>query len=50
MLYKLRSTGGKFDNLHLLVFYDFSRFGNLEKDLEEPVAKSIQEVLLIMSS
>ncbi|MGA3086201.1 MAG: hypothetical protein ABSE95_15625 [Thermodesulfobacteriota bacterium] len=45
MLYKLGSTDGKFDRLDLEPYKDFSSFGNLEKDLEELIAKSILDVL-----
>lgn len=45
MLYRLRSTDGKFDRLEPIVFKDFSSFGNLEKDLEDLVAASILDVL-----
>ena len=45
MLYKLRSTDGKFDRLEPVAFKDFSSFGNLEKDLEELIADSILDVL-----
>jgi len=45
MLYKLRSTDGKFDRLDPVAFKDFSSFGNLEKDLEELIAESILYVL-----
>lgn len=45
MLYKLSATDGKFDRLEPSAFKDFSSFGNLEKDLEELIAKSILDVL-----
>ena len=45
MLYKLGSSDGKFDKLEPIAFKDFSSFGNLEKDLEELIAKSILDVL-----
>ena len=45
MLYKLGSSDGKFDKLETVKFKDFSSFGNLEKDLEELIAKSILDVL-----
>lgn len=45
MLYKLRSTKGKFDRLEPVAFDDFSSFGNLEKDLEDLIAASILDVL-----
>ncbi|MGK0619448.1 hypothetical protein [Meiothermus cerbereus] len=45
MLYRLRSTDGKFDRLEPVAFKDFSSFGNLEKDLEELIAASILDVL-----
>lgn len=45
MLYKLGSSNGKFDKLEPVGFKDFSSFGNLEKDLEELIAKSILDVL-----
>lgn len=45
MLYKLGSSDGKFNKLEPVSFKDFSSFGNLEKDLEELVAKSILDVL-----
>ena len=45
MLYKLRSTDGRFDRLDPVAFKDFSSFGNLEKDLEELIAASILDVL-----
>jgi len=40
MLYKLGSSNGIFDRLEPIEFKDFSSFGNLEKDLEELIAKS----------
>jgi hypothetical protein len=45
VLYRLRSTDGKFDRLEPVAFKDFSSFGNLEKDLEELIAASILDVL-----
>ena len=45
MLYKLRSTHGKFDRIDPVAFKDFSSFGSLEKDLEELIAESILDVL-----
>ena len=45
MLYKLRSSDGKFNKLDPVVFKDFSSFGHLEKDLEELIARSILDVL-----
>ena len=50
MLYKLGSSNGKFDRLESVAFKDFSSFGNLEKDLEELIAKSILDVLFENSS
>jgi len=50
MLYKLGSSSGKFDRLESVAFKDFSSFGNLEKDLEELIAKSILDVLFEDSS
>ena len=45
MLYKLGSTDRTFDKLEPVPFKDFSSFGNLEKDLEELIAKSILDIL-----
>lgn len=45
MLYKLGSTDGRFDRLEAVQFKDFSSFGNLEKDLEHLIARSLLEVL-----
>jgi len=45
MLYRLGQNDGKFDKLEPVAFKDFSSFGNLEKDLEELIAKSILDVL-----
>lgn len=45
MLYKLGSTNGTFDRLEPIPFKDFSDFGQLEKDLEELIARSILDVL-----
>jgi len=50
MLYKLGSSKEKFDKLEPVVFKDFASFGNLEKDLEELIAKSILDVLFEDSS
>ena len=50
MLYKLGSSNGKFDRIEPVEFKDFSSFGNLEKDLEELIAKSILDVLFEDSS
>ena len=50
MLYKLGSSSGKFDKLEPVVFKDFASFGNLEKDLEELIAKSILDILFEDSS
>ena len=50
MLYKLGSSNGIFDRLEPIEFKDFSSFGNLEKDLEELIAKSILDVLFEDSS
>ena len=45
MLYKLGSTDGKFDTLEPIAFKDFSSFANLEKDLENLIAKNLFGVL-----
>lgn len=45
MLYKLRSTDGKFDRLDPLAFKDYSSFGHLEKELEALIAASILDVI-----
>lgn len=45
MLYKLKSTDGRFDNIEPVEFSDFSSFGNLEKDLENLIADNILEKL-----
>lgn len=45
MLYKLRSTDGKFDRIEPVGFKDFASIGHLEKDLEELIASSLLEVL-----
>jgi len=45
MLYKLGSSSDKFDKLEPVAFKDFSSFGNVEKDLEDLIAKSILDVL-----
>lgn len=45
MLYKLSSTGDRFDRLEPVGFKDFASFGQLEKDLEELIARSILEVM-----
>ncbi len=50
MLYKLDSSNGKFDKLEPVAFKDFTSFGNLEKDLEELIAKSILDILFEDSS
>lgn len=50
MLYKLGSSNETFDRLEPVAFKDFSSFGNLEKDLEELIAKSILDVLFEDSS
>ena len=50
MLYKLGSSNGKFDKIEPVAFKDFASFGNLEKDLEELVAKSILDILFEDSS
>ena len=50
MLYKLGSSSGKFDRIEPVAFKDFSSFGNLEKNLEELIAKSILDVLFEDSS
>lgn len=50
MLYKLVCSNGKFDKIETVAFKDFSSFGNLEKDLEELISKSILDVLFEESS
>jgi hypothetical protein len=45
MLYKLEYLNEKIDKLEPVPFEDFSSYGNLEKDLEELVAKSILDIL-----
>lgn len=50
MLYKLGTSGGKFDNLEPVQFKDFSSFGKQEKELEELIATNILEVLFEDSS
>lgn len=45
MLYKLSSTGERFDHIEPVRFKDFSSFGQLEKDLEELIAGSLLEIL-----
>jgi len=50
MLYKLDSSNGKFDKLDPVAFKDFASFGNLEKDLEELIAKNILDILFEDSS
>ncbi len=50
MLYKLGSTEGKFDTLEPVAFRDFASFKNVEKDLEDLIAKSILDVLYEESS
>ena len=50
MLYKLGSSNGKFDKLEPVAFKDFASFENLEKDLEELIAKSILDILFEDSS
>ncbi|MBC8556008.1 MAG: hypothetical protein H8D23_40865 [Candidatus Brocadiales bacterium] len=50
MLYKLGSSNGKFDKIELVAFKDFASFGNLEKDLEELIAKNILDILFEDSS
>ena len=50
MLYKLGSSSGKLDKLEPVAFKDFESFGNLEKDLEELIAKSILDILFEDSS
>jgi len=50
VLYKLGSSSGKLDKLEPVAFKDFESFGNLEKDLEELIAKSILDILFEDSS
>ena len=45
MLYKLKSTGGRFDAIEPMAFTDFANFGQLEKDLEDLIAENILDVL-----
>jgi hypothetical protein len=45
MLYKLGTNDGRFDMIEPVPFKDFSSFGNLEKDLEELIARNILDVL-----
>lgn len=45
MLYRLSSTDGTFDKIEPVAFKDFSRFGQLEKNLEDLIAGSILEIL-----
>lgn len=45
MLYKLHQSNGKFDKLESVGFKDVSNLSNLEKDLEELIAKNILNVL-----
>lgn len=45
MLFRLNSHNGKFDAIEPIPFKAFTSFGNLEKDLEELIAKSILDVL-----
>ncbi|RUM63279.1 MAG: hypothetical protein DSZ03_05475 [Sulfurimonas sp.] len=50
MLYKLGLSNGKFDKIEPVTFKDFSSRGNLEKDIEELIAKSILDILFEDSS
>ena len=45
MLYKLSSMGGRFDAIEPMAFRDFASFGQLEKDLEDLIARNILSVL-----
>ena len=45
MLYKLSSTSGRFDAVEPVAFKDFGSFGQLEKDLEDLIARNILGVL-----
>ena len=45
MLYKLSRTGGSFDAVEPVAFGDFASFGQLEKDLEDLIARNILGVL-----
>ena len=45
MLYKLSRTGGRFDAVEPVGFRDFASFGQLEKDLEDLIARNILDVL-----
>ncbi len=50
MLYKLASTDGNFDTLEPMAFKDLTSYKNVEKDLENLIAKSILDVLFEESS
>ena len=45
MLYKLSMADGRFNKIEPLAFKDFSSFGQLEKDLEELIARSVLDIL-----
>jgi len=45
MLYRLNRSDDVFDKLEPVAFKDFSSYGNLEKDLEDLIAKNILETL-----
>ena len=45
MLYKLSGTDGRFDAVEPVAFGDFASFGQLEKDLEDLIARNILGVL-----
>lgn len=45
MLYKLNNIGNDNTSLEPVEFYDFSKFGKLEKDLENLIAKNILDLL-----
>lgn len=45
MLFKLQEVDGRFAKIEPVEFKDFSSFGNLEKDLEDLIAKNILDVL-----
>ena len=45
MLYRLKSTGGRFEVIEPMAFTDFASFGQLEKDLEDLIAQNILDVL-----
>ena len=45
MLFKLKSAGKSFDAVEPVEFEDFSSFGQLEKDLEDLIARNILGVL-----